>query len=162
SPHVESPRATGPHAHPHVLHGDRRCGRLSGLRQGLHRQHDRQRRHPGHGARRRPRYPGAAPSPGVRRVHDRRTHRRPRPRPHPQGAWTGRTTGATATAAIGCRALAGLVLAVDPSENHLAGTITTSVLALVMGMQAAAARKIGVADVTTVVVTSTMVGLASE
>lgn len=82
--------------------------------------------------------------------------------PTPKGAWTGRTTGVMATVAIGCLALAGLVLAVDPSENHLAGTITTSVLALVMGMQAAAARKIGVADVTTVVVTSTMVGLASE
>ncbi|WP_101588390.1 YoaK family protein [Brevibacterium jeotgali] len=82
--------------------------------------------------------------------------------PAPKGAWTGRTTGVMAAVAIGCLALTGLVMAEDPAENHLVGTLTTSVLALVMGMQAAAARKIGVADVTTVVVTSTMVGLASE
>ena len=83
-------------------------------------------------------------------------------KPTPKGEWSGRTTGVMGAVAIGCLALAGLVLLEDPTQNHLVGTITTSVLALVMGMQAAAARKIGVADVTTVVVTSTIVGLASE
>ena len=83
-------------------------------------------------------------------------------KPTPKGEWSNRTTGVMAAVAIGCLALAGLVGLEDPSQNHLVGTVTTSVLALVMGMQAAAARKIGVADVTTVVVTSTIVGLASE
>ncbi|WP_198392458.1 YoaK family protein [Brevibacterium yomogidense] len=82
--------------------------------------------------------------------------------PSPKGEWTTRTTGVMVAVAIGCFALTGLVLVGDPEVNHVIGTITTSVLALVMGMQAAAARKIGVTDVTTVVVTSTMVGLASE
>ncbi|GAA2093391.1 YoaK family protein [Brevibacterium salitolerans] len=83
-------------------------------------------------------------------------------KPTGKGEWTGRTTTVMGIVAGGCFGLTGLVMAVDPSQNHTAGTVTTSVLALVMGMQAAAARKVGVADVTTVVVTSTMVGLASE
>lgn len=40
--------------------------------------------------------------------------------------------------------------------------VITGLLALAMGMQAGAARHIGVADVTTVVVTSTLVGLAFD
>lgn len=80
----------------------------------------------------------------------------------PRGWWTGRTTWVLGLVTAGCLALTGLALALDPSQHHVAGTVMTTTLALVMGMQAAAARKIGVADVTTVVVTSTMVGLASE
>ncbi|MGO4104608.1 YoaK family protein [Leifsonia sp. YAF41] len=40
--------------------------------------------------------------------------------------------------------------------------VITSILGLVMGMQAAAARHVKVADVTTVVVTSTITGLAAD
>lgn len=83
-------------------------------------------------------------------------------KPTPKGEWSNRTTGVMVAVALGCLGLAGLVMVEDPTQHHLIGTITTTVLALVMGMQAAAARKIGVADVTTVVVTSTIVGLASE
>lgn len=79
-----------------------------------------------------------------------------------KGQWTLRTTWVLGLVAAGCLALTGLAITVDPSEHHLAGTVMTTSLALVMGLQAAAARRIGVADVTTVVVTSTMVGLASE
>lgn len=80
----------------------------------------------------------------------------------PRGRWSTRTTWVLGVVAGGCLALTGMAVAVDPSQHHLAGTVMTTSLALAMGMQAAAARKIGVADVTTVVVTSTMVGLASE
>ena len=79
-----------------------------------------------------------------------------------RGWWTTRITWVLGLVAMGCLGLAALALTVDPSQHHVAGTVMTTGLALVMGMQAAAARKIAVADVTTVVVTSTMVGLASE
>ncbi|WP_109472465.1 YoaK family protein [Ornithinimicrobium cavernae] len=79
-----------------------------------------------------------------------------------KGVWTNRTSLMLGAVTLGCLGLVGLVLVEDPTQHHSVGTVTTTVLAVVMGMQAAAARKIGVADVTTVVVTSTIVGLASE
>ena len=56
-------------------------------------------------------------------------------------------------------ALAVLLVAERPEWVNLT---VTGALGLAMGMQAGAARHIGVADVTTVVVTSTMVGLAFD
>ena len=49
-----------------------------------------------------------------------------------------------------------------PEEGSPWAYAITGLLGAAMGLQAAAARKIAVADVTTVVVTSTIVGLASE
>ncbi|WP_423921646.1 YoaK family protein [Frigoribacterium sp. 2-23] len=51
---------------------------------------------------------------------------------------------------------------VVPVENTPWAYTITGLLGAAMGLQAAAARRIAVADVTTVVVTSTIVGLASE
>lgn len=79
-----------------------------------------------------------------------------------RGWWTPRIAWVLGLVALGCLGLAALAATVDPTQHHLTGTVMTTALALVMGLQAAAPRKIGVADVTTVVVTSTMVGLASE
>ena len=56
-------------------------------------------------------------------------------------------------------ALVALLVAERPEWLNL---IVTGALGLAMGMQAGAARHIGVADVTTVVVTSTIVGLAFD
>lgn len=77
-------------------------------------------------------------------------------------AWHRRTTVIFASVAIGCAALAAYVAIVPNPELGLAGTIFTSALSALMGAQAAAARKMKIADVTTVVVTSTIVGLAAD
>ena len=76
--------------------------------------------------------------------------------------WHMRTTIIFAGVAIGCAGLAVYVALVPNPELGLAGTIFTSVLSALMGAQAAAARRMKIADVTTVVVTSTIVGLASD
>ena len=47
-------------------------------------------------------------------------------------------------------------------DPELIGTIATSMLGFAMGAQAALARRVKVADVTTVVVTSTLTGLAAD
>ncbi|MER5432384.1 YoaK family protein [Streptomyces sp. NPDC002588] len=58
---------------------------------------------------------------------------------------------------------AAVVFAVDPPENGSAAAYGMTVaLAAAMGLQAAVARRIGVKDVTTVVVTSTITGLAAD
>ncbi|WP_100348624.1 YoaK family protein [Luteimicrobium subarcticum] len=65
-------------------------------------------------------------------------------------------TGATATA-LGAAAL------VHPPVEHTTWAFTvTGVLAVAMGLQAAVARRLAVKDVTTVVVTSTLTGLAAD
>ncbi len=75
--------------------------------------------------------------------------------------WSNRTTGLFATVGIVLVAAAVPMLAVpDPAEPLKLGV--TGALGLAMGMQAGAARQIGVKDVTTVVVTSTIVGLAFD
>lgn len=76
--------------------------------------------------------------------------------------WSGRSTIAfsvTGTVLLGLGVSCFVVLPVEGSP--WAFTIT-GLLGAAMGLQAAAARKLAVADVTTVVVTSTIVGLASE
>ena len=77
-------------------------------------------------------------------------------------AWHRRTTVIFAIVAAGCAGLSVYVAFVPNPEIGLAGTVFTSVLSALMGAQAAAARKMKIADVTTVVVTSTIVGLASD
>ena len=77
-------------------------------------------------------------------------------------AWHRRTTLIYGIVAAGCAALSVYVAVVPDPEIGLAGTIFTSALSALMGAQAAAARKMKIADVTTVVVTSTIVGLASD
>lgn len=77
-------------------------------------------------------------------------------------AWHRRTTLIYGIVAAGCAALSIYVAVVPDPEIGLAGTIFTSALSALMGAQAAAARKMKIADVTTVVVTSTIVGLASD
>ncbi|QGQ18289.1 DUF1275 domain-containing protein [Cellulomonas sp. JZ18] len=49
-----------------------------------------------------------------------------------------------------------------PEEGTVWGLAVTTLLAVAMGLQAAAARRLAVKDVTTVVVTSTLTGLAAD
>ncbi len=75
--------------------------------------------------------------------------------------WSGRTT--VLFAIVGAVLLAAAVpMLVLPDPVEPIKLAVTGALGLAMGMQAGAARQIGVKDVTTVVVTSTMVGLAFD
>lgn len=75
--------------------------------------------------------------------------------------WSGLNTGLFFTVGVILllSALVALLVADRPEWLNLT---VTGALGLAMGMQAGAARHIGVADVTTVVVTSTIVGLAFD
>lgn len=76
--------------------------------------------------------------------------------------WHSRITVIFGVVAVGCAALAlYLAVASDPTAG-VTGTVFTSALAGLMGAQAAAARRMAIADVTTVVVTSTIVGFAAD
>lgn len=76
-------------------------------------------------------------------------------------AWARRTTTLLALVGLLVLALAVLLLLVaDPAEPVL--LVVTGVLGGAMGLQAATARFIAVKDVTTVVVTSTLTGLAAD
>lgn len=76
--------------------------------------------------------------------------------------WTHRSTttfGATGLMAV----LLGVAsLVAHPEEGTVWGVVVTTLLAVAMGLQAAAARRLAVKDVTTVVVTSTLTGLAAD
>ena len=77
------------------------------------------------------------------------------------GGWTAHPCwllGATAVLLAACTVA--VMIVPDPES----GTITaiTAVLAVAMGVQAAAARHVGVKDLSTVVVTSTLTGLAAD
>jgi uncharacterized membrane protein YoaK (UPF0700 family) len=75
--------------------------------------------------------------------------------------WPGRSTVLFAVVSVVLAAAAvSLLIVADPGEPAQLGV--TGALGLAMGMQAGAARHIGVKDVTTVVVTSTIVGLAYD
>ena len=78
-----------------------------------------------------------------------------------KAGWSGRSTTLFAAVGVvlGLSALAMFLIA-DPVEPIKLAV--TGALGLAMGMQAGAARHIGVKDVTTVVVTSTIVGLAFD
>ncbi len=79
----------------------------------------------------------------------------------PEG-WSGRTSSTLLGVTAGLTALAVYVALVDVHADEVLGSITTSVLATVMGIQAATAKRLKVAEITTVVVTSTITGLASD
>ena len=75
--------------------------------------------------------------------------------------WSGRSTGLfTAVGVVLLLAALPMLFIADPAEWIKLSV--TGLLGLAMGMQAGAARHIGVKDVTTVVVTSTIVGLAFD
>lgn len=77
------------------------------------------------------------------------------------GEWTHATTWLLAVVGVVVLGLGvGLMAWPDPPEPALLSV--TAVLGAVMGMQAAAARALGVKDVTTVVVTSTITGLSMD
>jgi uncharacterized membrane protein YoaK (UPF0700 family) len=76
--------------------------------------------------------------------------------------WSDRTSGtfaATGVLAVGL-GVGGLVA--PPVEGTTWALVVTTLLAVAMGLQAAAARRLAVKDVTTVVVTSTLTGLAAD
>ncbi|WP_341394189.1 YoaK family protein [Arthrobacter sp. G119Y2] len=76
--------------------------------------------------------------------------------------WSWRTSIALIVVAGGLTALAVFVAVADVQGNEILGSITTSSMAAVMGVQAATAKRLKVAEITTVVVTSTITGLASD
>jgi len=76
--------------------------------------------------------------------------------------WTPRTTVALLLQAAMITATAVLVLVVGDALTHGAMVAITTTLGAAMGIQAAAARHVGVKDVTTVVVTSTITGLSAD
>lgn len=78
------------------------------------------------------------------------------------GDWSARVTAMLSVVATVLVLVAVLLLVVDYHAVEIYGSIATSASALAMGIQAATARVIGVADVTTVVVTSTITGLAAD
>lgn len=78
------------------------------------------------------------------------------------GGWTRRTTWLFGSVGVVMVALAVVLFVVEGDlDEPLALTVTT-LLGAAMGVQAAAARFIAVKDVTTVVVTSTITGLAAD
>ncbi|MCC2310010.1 YoaK family protein [Cellulomonas chengniuliangii] len=75
--------------------------------------------------------------------------------------WTPKTTVAVVVtgAAVG---VAALLTALAPEHGGAVRAGTVALLSSAMGLQAAAARQVGVADITTVVVTSTITRLAAD
>lgn len=76
--------------------------------------------------------------------------------------WTRRTTVLLGLVAVVMLAVAVLLFAIEDDFSRPVGITITTVLGAAMGIQAATARFIGVKDVTTVVVTSTITGLAAD
>lgn len=77
-------------------------------------------------------------------------------------AWSGRVSWsllASATAVVGA---ALLVILLPGQPTGWPAILTTTVLSAAMGLQASVARHLAVSDVTTVVVTSTITGLAAD
>jgi uncharacterized membrane protein YoaK (UPF0700 family) len=79
----------------------------------------------------------------------------------PEG-WSHRTSRVLVTLAFGLWALVAFAAVAPVQGNEVYGSIVTSALALLMGTQAATAKRLKVAEITTVVVTSTITGLASD
>lgn len=76
-------------------------------------------------------------------------------------AWTPVTSWLMAVVALTLGAVV-VVTALFPSPGAVMEPSITALLGLAMGVQAAAARHLAVADITTVVVTSTITGLAAD
>jgi uncharacterized membrane protein YoaK (UPF0700 family) len=79
----------------------------------------------------------------------------------PEG-WSHRTSRVLVTWALGLWALVVFAAVAPVQGNEVYGSLVTSALALLMGTQAATAKRLKVAEITTVVVTSTITGLASD
>ncbi|MDH2414984.1 YoaK family protein [Nocardioides sp. CER19] len=77
-------------------------------------------------------------------------------------AWSPRTTALFASVAVVMLALAAVLFAAGDEPARPVQVTVTTLAALAMGVQAAAARHVAVKDVTTVVVTSTITGLAAD
>jgi uncharacterized membrane protein YoaK (UPF0700 family) len=77
-------------------------------------------------------------------------------------AWPRRTTVLLASVAVIMIALGTLLCFAGDHPNHTITVAVTTTAAIAMGLQAATARHIGVKDVTTVVVTSTITSLAAD
>lgn len=82
-------------------------------------------------------------------------------RPTPAG-WSRRTTGVLVGVGLVLGAIAVLLAVSDDDLPHTVQLTVTGLLASAMGAQAATARHLAVKDVTTVVVTSTITGLAAD
>ena len=78
------------------------------------------------------------------------------------GKWTGLTTTLFLSVGLVCLGLAGVLFAVGDHPDPAVGLPVTTLLGAAMGLQAATARFVAVKDVTTVVVTSTITGLAAD
>jgi len=78
------------------------------------------------------------------------------------GAWTRLTTLLFLLVALVTIALAVVLLVVGDAPGRALGVTVTTLVGAAMGVQAATARFIAVKDVTTVVVTSTITGLAAD
>ncbi|ASO21232.1 uncharacterized membrane protein YoaK (UPF0700 family) [Actinoalloteichus hoggarensis] len=76
--------------------------------------------------------------------------------------WTTHTTALLGVVAGVLLLLGGALLLTGDHPADPLGAVITTGTAVVMGMQAAAARRLAVKDVTTVVVTSTLTGLAAD
>lgn len=76
--------------------------------------------------------------------------------------WSGRSTSLFAVVGLILIAAAVPVFVTGPGRAQWLAYTVTGLLGLAMGLQAGAARHIGVKDVTTVVVTSTLVGLGYD
>lgn len=79
----------------------------------------------------------------------------------PEG-WSHRTSAVLLILALGLWSLVILAAVAPVQGDEALGSTVTSVLALLMGTQAATAKRLKVAEITTVVVTSTITGLASD
>lgn len=81
---------------------------------------------------------------------------------HTEKGWSSRVTALLTIVAIGVAAVSGALgfTGIQPADPQ--GSVITTVLAAFMGLQAGAARNVAVPDVSTVVVTSTLVGLAFD
>ena len=77
------------------------------------------------------------------------------------GAWNRRTTGVFVAVGVLMAVVCGVLL-VDEHPPRALALMVTGLLGGAMGLQAAAARRVAVKDVTTVVVTSTITGLAAD
>ncbi|MFG2583430.1 YoaK family protein [Streptomyces malaysiensis] len=78
------------------------------------------------------------------------------------GVWNTRMTALFAVVSVVLAALGVLLLARGGEPDGLVALVVSTTLGAVMGLQAATARFLGVKDVTTVVVTSTITGLAAD
>lgn len=77
-------------------------------------------------------------------------------------AWSARVTVLFGCVAVVMLVLSGVLFAVGDDPAHGLMVTVTTAAAVAMGLQAATARHVAVTDVTTVVVTSTITGLAAD